>query len=101
MRAARRGGDGYYMGPFRGPEEFTPYVRCITRGVPGSMMPAIYGNSYDITQSPGCVAIRYEMVHETRVIPLDGLDRTVPSSIRSRATWVTRAATGKATRSSS
>jgi hypothetical protein len=36
------------------------------------MMPAIYGNSYDITQGPGFVAIRYEMVHETRVIPLDG-----------------------------
>ena len=71
LRAARGGGDGYYTGPFRGPEEFTPYVRCITRGVPGSMMPAIYGNSYDITQSPGYVAIRYEMVHETRVIPLD------------------------------
>ena len=71
LKAARGGGDGYYTGPFRGPEEFTAYVRCITRGVPGSMMPAIYGNSYDITQSPGFVAIRYEMVHETRVIPLD------------------------------
>ncbi len=70
LRAARGGGDGYYVGPFRGPEEFTPYVRCITRGVPGSMMPAIYGNSYDITQAPGHVSIRYEMVHETRVIPL-------------------------------
>jgi hypothetical protein len=71
LKAARGGGDGYYTGPFLGPEDFTPYVRCITRGVPGSMMPAIYGNSYDITQSPGYVAIRYEMVHETRVIPLD------------------------------
>jgi len=71
VRAARRGGDGYYRGPFDGPEDFTLYVRCITRGVPGSMMPAIYGNSYDITQGPGFVAIRYEMVHETRVIPLD------------------------------
>ena len=71
LKAARGGGDGYYTGPFRGPEDFTAYVRCITRGVPGSMMPAIYGNSYDITQSPGFVAIRYEMVHETRVIPLD------------------------------
>jgi len=47
------------------------YDRCITRGVPGSMMPAIYGNAYDITQAPGVVAIRYEMIHETRVIPLD------------------------------
>jgi hypothetical protein len=75
LRAFRGGGDGYYVGPFRGPEEFSPYVRCITRGVPGSMMPAIYGNSYDITQSPGFVVIRYEMVHEARVIPLDPVSR--------------------------
>jgi hypothetical protein len=48
------------------------YDRCITRGLPGSMMPAIYGNSFQILQAPGYVAIRYEMVHETRIIPLDG-----------------------------
>ena len=47
------------------------YDRCITRGLPGSMMPAIYGNSYEIVQGPGFVAISYEMVNETRVIPLD------------------------------
>ena len=35
------------------------------------MMPAIYGSHYDITQGPGFVAIRYEMIHETRVIPLN------------------------------
>jgi len=46
------------------------------------MMPAIYGNSYDITQGPGFVAIRYEMVHETRVIPLDGRPH-VPDTIHS------------------
>jgi len=46
------------------------YDRCISRGVPGSMMPVIYGNAYDITQAPGYVVIRYEMVHEARVIPL-------------------------------
>jgi hypothetical protein len=51
-------------------EDRSLYDRCITRGIPGSMMPAIYGNAYDITQGPGIVAIRYEMVHETRVIPL-------------------------------
>jgi len=48
------------------------YDRCITRGIPGSMMPAIYGNAYQILQGPGTVAIRYEMVHEARMIPLDG-----------------------------
>jgi hypothetical protein len=52
------------------------YDRCITRGFPGSMMPAIYGNAYDITQAPGLVAIRYEMIHETRVIPLDNRPRS-------------------------
>jgi hypothetical protein len=36
------------------------------------MMPAIYGNQYAIVQAPGYVAILYEMIHETRVIPLDG-----------------------------
>jgi hypothetical protein len=48
------------------------FSRCITRGMPESMLPYLYGNAYEITQSPGFVAIRYEMVNETRVIPLDG-----------------------------
>jgi hypothetical protein len=51
------------------------YDRCITRGFPGSMSPAIYGNAYDITQAPGLVAIRYEMIHEARIIPLDNSAR--------------------------
>ena len=46
--------------------------QCITRGLPGSMMPGVYGNVYQIVQGPGYVTIIYEMVHETRVIPLDG-----------------------------
>jgi hypothetical protein len=58
------------------------YDRCISRGVPGSMMPAIYGNSYQIVQAPGYVVIRYEMIHEARVIPLDGSPH-LPASIRS------------------
>ena len=67
----RRGGNGFDVGPFDGPEDLSLYDQCITRGLPGSMMPAIYGNSYQLHQSPGFVAIRYEMIHETRVIPLD------------------------------
>jgi hypothetical protein len=54
------------------------YDRCISRGLPGSMMPAIYGNAYDITQAPGLVAIRYEMIHETRLIRLDGSPHASP-----------------------
>src|SRR5687767_9673703 len=41
------------------------YDRCITRGLPASMMPAIYGNAYQILQTPDAVVIRYEMIHET------------------------------------
>ena len=57
-------------GPADSFEDRSLYDRCITRGLPGSMMPAIYGNSYRIVQGPGYVAIQYEMIHETRVIPL-------------------------------
>src|SRR5688500_1116396 len=58
-------------GPFNGPQDFSLWERCITRGLPGSMLPGGYGNSYQIVQAPGVVAIRYERVDETRVIPLD------------------------------
>jgi hypothetical protein len=58
-------------GPADSYEDRSLYDQCISRGLPGSMMPAIYGSSYEIHQGPGFVAIRYEMIHETRVIPLD------------------------------
>jgi hypothetical protein len=50
----------------------TPWVRCITRGMPAGMFPAGYNNAYRIIQSPGLVVIAYEMIHETRIIPVDG-----------------------------
>jgi hypothetical protein len=54
------------------PEDFSYYIRCITRGVAGSIFPVIYGNGQQIIQGPGVVTILQEMVHEARVIPLDG-----------------------------
>jgi hypothetical protein len=62
--------------------DFNPYDRCITRGVLGSTLPNIYGTGLEILQAPGVVAIRYEMVHETRIIPLDGR-RPLAPAIRS------------------
>jgi hypothetical protein len=59
-------------------EDFNMYARCITRGVLGSMLPVIYGNGTDITQSPGLVVIRTEMIHEARVIPIDPPDHPHP-----------------------
>jgi hypothetical protein len=53
-------------------EDFSYYIRCITRGVTGSIFPVIYGNGQQIVQAPGYVTIMQEMVHEARVIPMDG-----------------------------
>jgi hypothetical protein len=50
--------------------DFNLYDRCVSRAFPNSMMPTNYGNSYTIVQAPGVVAVRYEMIHETRIIPL-------------------------------
>jgi len=47
-------------GPWNGPKDFTLYDRCITRGVPGSMFPAVYNANTRIVQGPGFVAITYE-----------------------------------------
>jgi hypothetical protein len=57
----------------------TPWVRCITRGVPGGMFPAGYNNGYEIIQIPGYVVIAYEMIHDTRIIPLDGRPHVGPN----------------------
>jgi len=56
-------------GPFDGPENMGLYQRCITRGVPNAMFPAVYNANTRIVQGPGFVAVTYEMIHETRVIP--------------------------------
>lgn len=60
-------------------EDRSMWDRCITRGLPGSMLPTIYGNTYQIVQAPDYVAIRYEMVHETRIIPLDNRTHLGPA----------------------
>jgi hypothetical protein len=53
-------------------EDRSLYDRCITRGPLGSILPVIYGNGLRIVQAPDYFVITYEMVHDTRVIPLDG-----------------------------
>jgi hypothetical protein len=58
--------------PFETLEDLGPYDRCITRGLLPSMLPTAYNMGNQIFQFPGFVVIRNEMIHETRVIPLDG-----------------------------
>jgi hypothetical protein len=59
-------------GPFFVMDDFSYYDRCISRGITGSIGPSLYGDAMRIVQSPTEVAISYEMLHDTRIIPLDG-----------------------------
>ena len=68
----RQAGQRAMDGPFFNMEDFSYYDRCISRGVTGSIGPSLYGDAMRITQSPTEVAISYEMLHDTRIIPLDG-----------------------------
>ena len=59
--------------------DFSLYERCITRGLAGSMLPGGYNNGNEIVQSPGYVTIVNEMIHESRVVPLDGRAHVNPA----------------------
>jgi hypothetical protein len=58
------------VGPFNSYEDLGLYDRCITRGIPNSMMPAGYGSFYEIIQGQESVSLRYEMIHEHRIVPI-------------------------------
>jgi hypothetical protein len=60
-------------------EDVSMYDRCITRGMPGSMMPGFYNHNYLILQAPGYVVILLEMIHDARIIPLDGRPHLAPT----------------------
>jgi hypothetical protein len=58
-------------------EDFSPWTRCITRGV--IKIGSFYSSSHQIVQSPGYVVILQELVHEARIVPLDGRPRRSPA----------------------
>jgi hypothetical protein len=69
---ATRGRGTFGGGPWETFDDFSLYDRCIGLGINRGMGSAIYGNGIRVFQSPNTVTITYEMIHETRVIPLDG-----------------------------
>ena len=58
-------------------EDYGLGVRCIVHGggFPDAMVPAVYNANMRIIQSPGFIAITYELIHDTRVIPLESSPR--------------------------
>jgi hypothetical protein len=62
-------------------------VRCIVHGggFPDAMFPAVYNANFRIVQSPGFVVITYELIHDTRVIPIDSSPSPSPPALLSPA----------------
>jgi hypothetical protein len=63
-------------------EDFNALDRCITRGMPASMFPFMYNSGMEIMQAPGYVVIRLELVHETRIVPVDGRPPLAPDIVQ-------------------
>jgi len=83
-RKEARGGKGMpgeWKGEADSYDDLNIYYRCISRGLLGSVIPVVYNNGNQIVQAPGYVVFRNEMIHEARVIPLDGRPH-VNSAIR-------------------
>lgn len=66
-----------------GPESLSPWDRCITRGLPDAMLPGAYNNNLQLVQTPAYVVIITEMIHEARIVPVDG-GVSLPQNLR---TW--------------
>lgn len=67
--------DSWNTEVFEGPWHFNSLDRCLSRGLPASMIPFPYNNGLRVFQSPGYVVINLEMIHETRIIPLGDVER--------------------------
>jgi hypothetical protein len=57
-------------GPADSYTDFSPWTRCISRGWNG--IGSWYSSNYQIFQSPGYVVVLQELIHEPRIIALDG-----------------------------
>jgi hypothetical protein len=62
-----------------GPEDLADQVRCITYGVPNIL--AGYNSLFQILQTPEFVVIFQELIHDARIIPIDGRPH-LPAGIR-------------------
>ena len=67
-------------GAYDGPENRNLSERCIYMGGEGPpMLPEAYDSNIQIQQGPGYVAILQEMIHDVRIIPLDGRPHVGPN----------------------
>ena len=63
-------------GPADSYTDLSLWTRCISRGWNG--IGSWYSSNYQIFQSPGYVVVHQELIHEPRIIPLDGRPHLPP-----------------------
>ncbi|HEV8210840.1 MAG TPA: hypothetical protein VGP77_11990 [Vicinamibacterales bacterium] len=73
QRAAARTQARRARGPADGPEDRALNERCLNWSVAGPpMLPGVYNNNVQIIEAAGYVAIVSEMIHDARIVPMDG-----------------------------
>jgi len=77
-RAAARREAARTHGPADSYENRGLFERCLTRGVPEGMLPGPYNNNMQLLQAPGHVVIFTEMIHDARIVPMDGRPHNGP-----------------------
>jgi hypothetical protein len=91
QRLAARRAEAKTHGPADSYENRSLFERCLTRGVPEGMLPGAYNNNMQLMQMPGYVVIFTEMIHDARIIPMDGRPHASPDVRRwmgdSRGHW--------------
>ena len=78
-RSAERRAAARTHGPADSYENRSLQERCITRGLPEVTLPGPYNNNMQIVQTPGYVLIFTEMIHDARVVPMDGRPHNSPN----------------------
>ena len=78
-RAAARRAAAREHGPADSYENRSLQERCITRGLPEVILPGPYNNNLQIVQAPGYVVLFTEMIHDARVVPMDGRPHRSPN----------------------
>jgi len=78
-RAAARRAAAREHGPADSYENRSLQERCITRGLPEVILPGPYNNNLQIVQTPGYVLLFTEMIHDARLVPMDGRPHSSPN----------------------
>ena len=71
-RLAARRAAARTHGPADSYENRSIFERCLTRGLPDQLLPGPYNNNLQIVQTPQHVVLTTEMIHEARIVPMDG-----------------------------